>query len=156
MKTIGTIAFFVLRLVCYVTLAIVVCGIGAMVLVSMLDVCPTLHEGGINCNAPVYQHLAEFGMTVLLVTVFTGFPALLAIGGIVFLARDIAHWRRRRRQPAMASDTMTVESLIQPAAIESAEPSMVGRVARTALKVLLVLMAISFAGGVLFGLLDGL
>lgn len=156
MKTIGTIALFVLRLVCYVALAIVVCGVGAMVFVSMLDVCPTLHEGGISCNAPVYQHLAEFGMTVLLVTVFTGFPALLAIGGIVFLARDIAHWRRRRQQPAIASDTVTVRPLMQPAAIESAAPSILSRVARTALIVLLVLMAISFAGGVLFGLLDGL
>lgn len=156
MKMIGTIALFVLRLVCYVALAIVVCGIGAMVFVSMLDVCPTLHEGGISCNAPVYQHLAEFGMTVLLLTVFTGFPALLAIGGIVFLARDIAHWRRRRRQPAMASQDMTADSLIQPAAIEAAEPSTLGRIARAAFKVLLVLMAISFAGGVLFGLLDGL
>lgn len=156
MKTIGTIAFFVLRLVCYVALAIVVCGIGAMVFVSMLDVCPTLHEGGISCNAPVYQHLAEFGMAVLLLTVFTGFPAFLAIGGVVFLARDIAHWRRRRQQPAMASDTVTVESMMQPAAIESAEPSTLGRVAKTALKVLLVLMAISLVGGVIFGLLDGL
>lgn len=156
MRTIGTIAFFVLRLVCYVALAIVVCGIGAMVLVSMLDVCPTLHEGGISCNEPVYQHLAEFGMTVLLLTVFTGFPALLAIGGIIFLARDIAHWRRRRRQPAMASENKTAETSIQPAAIETAEPSMLGRFARTALKVLLVLMAISFVGRILFGLLDGL
>lgn len=156
MKTFGIFAFFVLRVVCYVALAIVVSGIGAMVLVSMLDVCPTLHEGGISCNAPIYQHIAEFGMTVLLLTVFTGFPALLAIGGIVFLARDIAHWRRRRRQSGLASETMTVESAMGQEVIEPAQSSMLSRVARTVLKILLVLIAISFAGGILFGLMDGL
>ncbi len=156
MKTIGILAFFVLRLVCYVALAIVVCGIGAMVLVSMLDVCPTLHEGGINCNAPFYQHIAEFGMTVLLLTVFTGFPALLAIGGIVFLARDIAHWRRRRRQSGLTSETTTAESATRPEMVETVEPSTLSRIARTVLKVLLVLIAISFVGGILFGLMDGL
>ncbi len=154
MKTIGLLALFVLRLVCYVALAIVVCGIGAMVLVSIMDVCPTLHEGGIKCNEPIYQHLAEFGMTVLLVTVFTGFPALLAIGGIVFLARDIARWRRRRS--AAASETMTAGSAMKPEVVEPAKPSTLARIAGMALKVLLVLMAVSFAGGILFGILDGL
>jgi hypothetical protein len=82
------------RIVCYVGLAIVVAGIGSLVLVSRTGVCPQLTEGGISCISPLYEGIANFGMGVLLATAFGFVPAVLAIAGLLFLIRDVWRWWR--------------------------------------------------------------
>ena len=97
MKTVWKIFVWIVKLACIAALIIVVAGIGSLVYVSAIGACPTLNEGGIRCVTPAYQSVAEYGMTVLLLTVFTGIPGLMAIGGMIFLVRDLMAWRRRRR-----------------------------------------------------------
>ena len=87
----------VLRIFCYLGLAFVVSGIAAMMIIGALGVCPRFDTGSISCTTPFYNDLAEYALTVLILTIFTGFPALLAIGGVVFLIYDLIRWRRRRR-----------------------------------------------------------
>lgn len=155
MKALAAVFFFLLRLICYVMLAIVIVGIGSMVLVSVLDVCPTLHEGGISCNAPLYQHLAEFGMAVLLVTVFTGFPGLFAIGGLIFLAKDIAAWRRRRSVGEAAGIDIAPSEAVRSHQAGEAKFGKTGWSA-IVIKGFLILMGIAFVGGAIAGILDHL
>jgi len=97
MRSVRTLFGAIIKWICIAALILVAAGIGSLVLVSLSGVCPVLNEGNISCTAPSYQALAEFGMAVLLLTVFTGLPALLAFGGLVFLVRDTMAWRRRRR-----------------------------------------------------------
>ena len=94
----GLLAVF--RVLCYGALVFVLAGFGSLILVSVLDVCPVLNEGGIRCNTPLYQSIAEFGVTAMLLTVFTGLPGLLAMGGAFFLFRGILRWARGRRAPS--------------------------------------------------------
>jgi hypothetical protein len=82
-----------LKLICYAALALVVAGIGAIVLVAQGGVCSRLDEGAVECISPFYTNLGMFGLTVALTLVLTGLPALL---GIVFLIRDLMRWRRAR------------------------------------------------------------
>jgi hypothetical protein len=88
-------AFFVLlRLICYPALLIVLAGVVALIVVSMNGDCPNMSERAIRCANPRSQGLADFGMAVVLASAFTGIPLLGAMGGIVFLIRDIRRLRR--------------------------------------------------------------
>ena len=88
-----TIAWNILRVVCYLALAIVAAGIISLSGVFALDLCKQ-SGGTVTCSDPFYRKMYEFGFTVVLMSVFTGLPALLAIGGLVFAVRDI-FWRSR-------------------------------------------------------------
>jgi hypothetical protein len=101
-RILSRIFFLLLRIVCYFSLALVVAGIASLALVSAQNACPRLDTGAIQCVAPGYKALAEFGMSVVLFTVFTGLPALLAMGGLAYLVRDTLWFIRRRRDRAAA------------------------------------------------------
>lgn len=93
-------AFFILlRVLCYASLAVVV---WAFVTVQWLlgGDCPTIHTGAVICNTPEAQETANTALGVILVTVFTGVPALLALGGLVFLVKDLWRLVRGKRDPA--------------------------------------------------------
>jgi hypothetical protein len=92
----GRVLFILFKAACYLTLVFVVAGVASLVVVTELGVCPRLNEGGISCISPGYEGLAKFGLTVVLGSVFTGLPALLALAGLVFLVRDLLRWRSRR------------------------------------------------------------
>jgi hypothetical protein len=85
------------KILCYLALACELAAIACLALVTELGVCPRLDEGGIECVSPIYESIASFGTAVVLMTVFTGLPGLLALGGIVFLVVGLV--RRRRRRP---------------------------------------------------------
>jgi len=93
------LGLLVFKLICYLALLAVLAGIASLVFVSTMDVCPRLDEGDIACTNPFYESLASFGMVVVLATVFTGLPGLLALGGVVFLIRDLLNLRRRSAPP---------------------------------------------------------
>jgi len=85
------------RWLCYASLVVVLGGFLGAMLLSGLDLCPTFNEGGISCISPFYERLATWSMTVMLLTVFTGLPGLLAIAGAVQLIVRAVRWRRHRR-----------------------------------------------------------
>jgi hypothetical protein len=85
-----------LKILCYLALACEIAAAASLALVSKLGVCPRLDEGGIECVSPFYESIAGFGATVVLMTVFTGIPGLLALGAIVFLIVGVVRrWRSR-------------------------------------------------------------
>ena len=93
-------AFFILlRVLCYACLAVVA---WAFVTVQMLlgGDCPRIDTGAVVCNTPAIQETANAALSVILVTFFTGFPALFALGGLVFLVKDLRRLVRGKRNPA--------------------------------------------------------
>lgn len=68
----------ILRIVCYAALACVVAGFASLLLLSAAGVCSSLNEGNISCDTPFYTEIAKLGMTVALLSVFTGLPLLAA------------------------------------------------------------------------------
>lgn len=91
------------RIICYLALAAVVLGIGGMYILSATGACPRISTGGIACTTDFYTQLAEFSMTIMLLTVFTGVPALLAMAGVIFLLYDLFQWHGSRAAVAAPS-----------------------------------------------------
>lgn len=84
-----------LRLLCYLGLVFVLSGIAAWAAVQ--GHCPRFDTGAIRCDSAQFQSLAEWAMSVILISVFTGVPLLLALGGLVFGVKDGMRWWRRQR-----------------------------------------------------------
>jgi len=92
--TIGRAAWWIVRVVCYGALILVVAGAISLFAPFLLDLCAQPSGGTVTCADPFYRSIYEFGFTVVLMSVFTGAPALLAFAGLVFLIKDI-FWQRR-------------------------------------------------------------
>lgn len=92
--TVGKVLWVILKVMCYGALAFVVVGFISLVAPSMLGLCDEPVGTTIKCSDPLYRSIFEFGFTVVMLTVFTGLPGLLALGGVGFLIRDV-FWRRR-------------------------------------------------------------
>ena len=89
-----TVFFLLLRLICYPALAILVAASLSLIIVSVNGQCPRINSGiGVTCATRLSQRLADFGLDVLGYTLDRGFPIVLAVGGLIFLFRDV---RRRR------------------------------------------------------------
>jgi hypothetical protein len=86
------------RFVCYAALAVVASGIAALVYVVKMGGCPRLDEGSVECISPFYEAVGGYGMSVVMATVFTGLPGILALAGLVMLIRGI--WWRWGRSSA--------------------------------------------------------
>ena len=70
-----TVFFLLLRLICYPALAIVAAASVSLIVVT--------------CATWFSQRLADFGLAVMGYTLDTGYPIVLAAGGLIFLLRDI-------------------------------------------------------------------
>jgi hypothetical protein len=88
-----TVFFLLLRLICYLALAILLAAVLALLVISVNGQCPTLTEIGVTCATRFSQRLADFGLAVGVFALDTGVPIVLAVGGLIFLMRDV---RRRR------------------------------------------------------------
>lgn len=91
-----TAFFLLLRLICYPALAIALAALLALAVVSVNGQCPPMSEIGVTCATKFSQALADFGLAVGEFTLDTGFPIVLAVGGLILLLRDLRHWRTRR------------------------------------------------------------
>ena len=80
-----TVFFLLLRLICYPALAIVLAAGLALIVVSVNGQCPPFSEIGVTCATRFSQTLADFGLAVAMFTLDTGFPIVLAVGGLIFL-----------------------------------------------------------------------
>jgi len=92
---IRTILMGLLRLACYLGLVFVLSGLLAGL--AAQGHCPRFDSGAVRCDSASFQSLAEWAMSVILLSVFTGVPLLLALGGLVFALIDARRWWRRRR-----------------------------------------------------------
>ncbi len=84
-----TVFFLLLRLICYPALAIVLAAGAALIAVKVNGQCPPLTEIGVTCATKFSQRLADFGLAVGVFTLDTGVPIVLAVGGLIFLLRDL-------------------------------------------------------------------
>src|SRR5260370_32883605 len=75
----------ILKIICYVALGALLAGFVVLAVLGVLDICPRLDEGGISCVSPVFEVIASIAMAIVLLSVFMGLPALLALGGVIFL-----------------------------------------------------------------------
>jgi len=73
-----TVFFLLLRLICYLALAIVLTAGLALIVVSVNGQCPPLSDIGVTCVTKFSQTLADFGLLVGEFTLDTGFPIVLA------------------------------------------------------------------------------
>jgi hypothetical protein len=84
----------ILKIICYVALG-ALAGFAILTFLGGLDICPRLDEGGISCVSPVLEMIASFAMAIVLLSAFMGLPALLGLGGLIFLAFDpLRRWRK--------------------------------------------------------------
>jgi len=158
MKNIQSGLLWLLRLACYGGLLFVVTGIASLVFVSTLGVCPELNEGNIRCDTQFYKEIADYAMVVLLLTVFTGIPGLLAIGGVVFAFFDVRALRRRSKggtgKSANGEASNSNLSGSGPTSVESDQPPLTWWTGPLGfvVKAILVVMAITFGLGVITGI----
>lgn len=96
LKTLGRILLLALEIVCYLALITVVAAILGLIFVSVSGVCEGFDMSVQNCSNPTYLAIGNYSYTILLMTVFTGFPGLFAIGGIVFALKRV-HKRKSER-----------------------------------------------------------
>ena len=82
----------ILRILCYLALVIVLAGFVSLVFPFVTDNCANQSGGTVSCTNPFYRDMFEFGFTVVMFSIFTGLPGLLALGGIVFLVKDLRSW----------------------------------------------------------------
>ncbi len=141
--------FLILRIVCYGALAVVALGFLGMIVFSQPDMCSSFSTGSISCKSPAIEELAKLTMGLLLVSVFTGLPIVLALGGVFFAVRDasphlVRAYRRIRPLPAAA------EGVSQAAATKR---SAAGKLALTG-KVLLYVFGAFFLSAIIAGLYE--
>lgn len=112
-------ALQIVRWISYLALLLVVTAFGALIALSLMGVCSSLNEGGVTCQTPLYTAIAEYAIAMMLLTVFTGLPALFAMLGLYFLIRD-GYGRLR------GGKTQTETNAAQPSLSASASPDLSG------------------------------
>lgn len=88
----------ILRIICYLALVLVVGSVVAMAAAMTFGGC-TQSGDSVACASPVAEGAANAANIVMLTSVFTGIPVLLALGGVFFLIRALL--RRRRASHAV-------------------------------------------------------
>ncbi len=148
------VLYLIFRLICYVALAVVLSGFAALALVSLLGACPNLSTGSVSCTSPFYQSVAEYGISIVLVTVFTGLPGLLAIAGAVFAIRKVYLWRTSgapQQVPQRSEDAPGPD--VSRAGTE-APPRSGSGFGRFVLKGVLILLAAAFVAGAISAVVE--
>ncbi|MEQ8825525.1 MAG: hypothetical protein RIC14_14245 [Filomicrobium sp.] len=84
-----------LRVLCYLALAVMLFGAIALFGPFLLGVCEDASSGTVKCTDPTYRWFFETGFMIVMMGIFTGLPSLLALGGIVFSVIDLRRWLRR-------------------------------------------------------------
>ena len=87
--------WIIARIVGYAMLGLVVAGSLSLILPFALDFCQNQSGGIITCSDPIYRDIFEFGFTVVMMSVFTGAPMLLALVGLAFVVTDIIKAMRK-------------------------------------------------------------
>ncbi len=82
--------FLIFRVICYLALAVLTLGVVGMLVLSSPEFCSSFSTGAISCKSEGLEELARLTMGILLASVFTGVPVLLAFTGLIFALRAVA------------------------------------------------------------------
>lgn len=83
------------RAVCYIALAVVGTATAITIALDSFNICPNLSETGLHCKVKAVEGIGNVAFGIVMVSVFSVVPAVLAIAGLVFAAIDLV--RRARR-----------------------------------------------------------
>ncbi len=64
-------------------------GLSLVFVLPAIGACFHISSGGISCRSPIFEDLAEFSLGLLLMSVFTGVPLILAFVGLIFLSMRV-------------------------------------------------------------------
>ena len=92
--TFTRLIWIIARIICYAALALVIVGAASFFVPYWLELCSNQAGGTIRCTDPLYRTMAEFGFTVVMLSVFTGIPTLLSLGALIFAVVDVRRWLR--------------------------------------------------------------
>lgn len=84
-----------LRILCYVALAVMLFGALCLFGPLLLGLCEDTSGGTVKCTDPTYRWFFETGFMIVMMGIFTGLPSLLALGGLVFSLVDLRRWLGR-------------------------------------------------------------
>jgi hypothetical protein len=85
-----------LRIVCYIALAIVGGATLVTLLIDALNLCGGFSANtGLSCGGAWYEGLANVAMGIVMMSLLSLVPAVLAIAGLIFGIIDLVRWRKR-------------------------------------------------------------
>ncbi len=85
------------RYLCYFAFAAVGTSILIITITETFNLCPGFSANtGLSCGGAWYEGLANAAMGLVLASLVSVVPALLAIAGLIFAIVDLVRWRRRR------------------------------------------------------------
>ncbi len=87
----GDIFLKIFEFVCYVALVVLLAAGLGFGLLYFLGECQNYLAEASACSSGFYSKIAEFSYTVILGTLFTFFPLILALGGVFWILRNIHH-----------------------------------------------------------------
>gem|GEM_PF-5014403 len=87
--SIKEICWAIFKGVSYVSLFLVSMGAAALFFPFIFDLCQNKSGGIISCTTPLFRSIYEFGFTVTLMSIYTGFPIFLALAGFILVVRRI-------------------------------------------------------------------
>ncbi len=95
MKAVWTLLRIAFRGASYLALAVVVAAFGSISFMLSNGLCSRIDTGAVLCAGEAAREAANLALSVALVSVVTGIPAILAFCGFLYLLRDL--WRLMRR-----------------------------------------------------------
>jgi hypothetical protein len=90
----------VIRIVCYIALAVVGGATLVTLLFDALNLCPGYSANtGLSCGGAWYEGLANAAMGIVMMSLLTLVPSVLAIAGLIFALIDLTRRRKRAAAP---------------------------------------------------------
>jgi len=85
------------KFVSYVAFAVVGTAVLIVAIVETFNICPGFSANtGLSCSIDAIEGIANAAMGLVLLSLLSLVPAVLAIAGLIFAIIDLVRWRRRR------------------------------------------------------------
>lgn len=85
-----------LRYLCYFALAVVGSAVVIVTITETFNLCPGFSANtGLSCSIDAIEGIANVAMGIVMLSLLSVVPALLAIAGLIFAIVDLVRWRRR-------------------------------------------------------------
>lgn len=95
MRAVWSVIRVIFRGASYLALVILVAAFGAISFMLSNGLCSRIDTGAVLCAGETAREAATLALSIVLVAMVTGVPALLAFAGFLYLLRDL--WRGFRR-----------------------------------------------------------
>ncbi|WP_026607841.1 hypothetical protein [Methylocapsa acidiphila] len=85
------------KILCYVALAVLAGSLAMVIILESSGLCSAINEGFATCKTPALETFAYTAGMIPVLSSFTLFPLVFAIGGLIFLLRGLIKriWRHR-------------------------------------------------------------